>query len=101
MESDEDTEFLEEAVKLQKVTKGISNSTEESGVNKKSINADNSGKKGAVANPVTPTGTEASGDATPSSEDMGHTTEPRESRVKEPKKKGEDGGVNKKSIQGS
>jgi len=40
-----------EAVSLTKVSKGISNSTEEGTVNKKSVNADNSGKKGSVAKP--------------------------------------------------
>ena len=90
-----------EAVSLTKVTKGISNSTESEGTNKRSINADNSGKKGAVAKPHTPTGTEAKGQANPTVKPGDGTTEPRQSRVKEPKKKGEDGGTNRKSLSGS
>ena len=90
-----------EAVSLTKVTKGISNSTEAEGTNKKSINADNSGKKGAVAKPHTPTGTEAKGQSNPTVKPGDGTTEPRQSKVAEPKKKGEDGAINKKSLSGS
>jgi hypothetical protein len=90
-----------EAVSLTKVTKGISNSSESEGTNKRSVNADNSGKRGAVAKPITPTGTEAKGQANPSVKPGDSTTEPRQSKVSEPKKKGEDGAVNKKSLSGS
>ena len=90
-----------EAVSLTKVTKGISNSTEAEGTNKRSINADNSGKKGAVAKPHTPTGTEAKGQSNPTVKPGDGTTEPRQSKVSEPKKKGEDGAINKKSLSGS
>ncbi len=89
-----------ENVSLSKVSKGISNSTEEGTVNKSSVNADNSGAKGAAAKPHQKTGEEGNV-ATPTAQDMGSTTEPNESRVKEPKKKGEDAGVNKKSLSGS
>jgi len=89
-----------EAVSLTKVTTGISNSTEAEGTNKKSINADNSGKKGAVAKPHQEVGEEGNV-ATPTVKPGDGTTEPNESKVKEPKKKGEDGAVNKKSLNGS
>lgn len=90
-----------EAVKLEKVSKGIATSTEEEGTNKQSVNADNSGKKGAVAKPITPTGTEANGQSNPEVKPGNGTTAPNESKVKEPKKSGEDSGVNKKSLSGS
>ena len=89
-----------EAVSLSKVTTGIANSTEAEGTNKTSVNADNSGKKGAVAKPHQTTG-EASGQANPTVKPGDSTTEPKEAKVSEPKKKGEDAGVNKKSISGS
>lgn len=89
-----------EAVSLTKVTKGISNSTESEGTNKKSVNADNSGKKGSAAKPHQTTG-EDNGRPNPEVKPGDGTTEPNESKVKEPKKTGEDAGVNKKSLSGS
>jgi len=89
-----------EAVSLTKVSKGISNSTEEGTINKKSVNADNSGKKGAVAKPHQEIGEEGNV-ANPTVKPGDGTTEPNESKVTEPKKKGEDAGVNKKSLSGS
>ena len=89
-----------EAVSLTKVTTGISNSTEAEGTNKSSVNADNSGKKGALAKPHQETG-EESGRANPNVKPGNSTTEPNESKVAEPKKSGEDAGVNKKSLSGS
>ena len=89
-----------EAVSLTKVTKGISNSTEEGTVNKKTVNADNSGAKGAAAKPHQKVGEEGNV-ANPTVKPGDGTTEPRESRVTEPKKKGESEGTNKKSISGS
>jgi len=100
-ESEENAEeALEENVSLTKVSKGISNSTEEGTINKKSVNADNSGKKGAVAKPHQEIGEEGNV-ADPTVKPGDGTTEPNESKVTEPKKKGEDAGVNKKSISGS
>jgi len=95
-------EGFNENVALTKVTKGISNSTESEGTNKTTVNADNSGKKGlgAVAKPHQTTGEEGNV-ATPSVKPGDGTTEPNESKVTEPKKKGEDAGVNKKSLSGS
>ena len=91
---------FDENVSLTKVSKGISNSTEEGTVNKKSVNADNSGKKGSAAKPHQTTGEETSG-AAPAVKPGDGTTEPNESKVTEPKKKGEDAGTNTKSISGS
>jgi len=88
-----------EAVSLTKVSKGISNSTEAEGTNKKSVNADNSGKKGSVAKPHQEIGEEGNV-ATPSVKPGDGTTEPNESKVKEPSKK-EEGSVDKKSLTGS
>jgi len=89
-----------EAVSLTKVTTGIANSTEPEGTNKRSINADNSGKKGAVAKPHQTNGEEGNV-ANPTVKPGDGTTAPNESKVKEPKKKGEDGAINKKSLSGS
>lgn len=100
MEPEMEEGRFNEAVSLSKVTKGIANSSEEEGVNKKSINNDNSGSKGAVAKPHQKVG-EESGRSAPEVKDGDGTTEPNESKVKEPKKSGEDGGVNKKSVNGS
>ena len=97
---EEDADALEEAVSLTKVTKGISNSSEAEGTNKTSVNANNSGAKGAAAKPHQTTG-EDNGRANPEVKAGDGTTEPNESKVSEPKKKGEDAGVNKKSISGS
>jgi len=89
---------LDENVSLTKVTKGISNSSEAEGTNKTSVNANNSGAKNSSAKPVT-TGTKpANGQPTPSYTAGTSTTEPNESKVKEPKKKGEEGATNKKSV---
>ena len=97
--TEEDENGLEEGVALTKVTKGISNSTEEGSVNKRSINNDNSGKKGAVAKPVATDTSEDNGRPAPSSKDEGSTTEPDlKAAPAKPKTKGEEGGVNKKSI---
>lgn len=93
---------LEENVALTKVTKGISNKSEEGGVNKKTINNDNAGKKGigSAGNPVNFTGTDEKGAGKVSVKDEGYTTEPNLKAVpKQPKKKGEEAGVNKKSVQ--
>jgi hypothetical protein len=89
-----------EAVSLTKVTKGISNSSEAEGTNKTSVNANNSGAKGAVAKPHQTTG-ENNGASTPSVKPGDGTTSPKQNKVSEPKKKGEDAGVNKKSLNGS
>ena len=91
---------LEEALELKKVSKGIANSTEEGTVNKKSTVAHNSGAKGAAAKPHQKVG-EENGRSAPEVKLGDGTTEPRQSRVSEPKKKGEDAGVNKKSLSGS
>ena len=88
-----------EAVSLTKVTKGISNSTEAEGTNKKSINADNSGKKGSVAKPHQTNG-EEKGRTAPTVKPGDGTTEPRQNKVSAPKK-GEEGSVQKKSLTGS
>ena len=88
-----------EAVSLTKVSKGISNSTEEGTVNKKSVNADNSGKKGSVAKPHQEIGEEGNV-ATPTVKPGDGTTEPNESKVAAPKK-GEDASIQKKSLTGS
>ncbi len=88
-----------EAVSLTKVSKGISNSTEAEGTNKKSVNADNSGKKGSVAKPHQQVGEEGNV-ANPTVKPGDGTTEPRESKVKAPKT-GEEGSVQKKSLTGS
>jgi len=93
---------LEENVSLTKVTKGISNKSEESGVNKKTINNDNAGKKGigSAGAPVNFTGTDEKGAGKVSVKDEGYTTEPNLKAVpKKPKLKGEEAGVNKKSVQ--
>ena len=111
---DEDDERLvagqfDENVSLTKVTKGIAGKTEgesvgagneATNVNTKTINNDNSGAKGAMAKPHQKTG-EDNGRSAPEVKPGNSTTEPNESKVKEPKKKGEDAGVNKKSISGS
>jgi len=118
---EEDTEDLDEAdeleealkaeidenVSLTKVSKGIANKTEgqsvgaagEKGVavNKKTINNDNSGKKGALANPVNFTNSEHSNNAKISYKAGDSTTEPRQSNVKVPKNS-EEGGTDKKSV---
>jgi len=85
---------------LTKVSKGISNSTEEGTVNKKSVNAVNSGAKGAMAKPHQQVGEETGG-STPAVKPGTGTTSPKQNRVAEPKKKGEGEGVNKKSLNGS
>jgi hypothetical protein len=100
MEPEMEEGRFNEAVSLTKVTKGIANSSEEEGTNKKSVNADNSGKKGAVAKPQQSSG-EENGRSAPEVKAGDGTTEPNESKVKEPKKSGEDGSTNKKSISGS
>ena len=116
---DESADELEEALKseidenvsLTKVSKGIANKTEgqsvgasnEQGVsvNKKTINNDNSGKKGAPANPVNfAGGAEHSNNKKISYKEGDATTEPRTSNVKAPKNS-EDGSTNKKSVQES
>jgi hypothetical protein len=89
-----------EAVSLTKVTNGISNSTEEGTVNKRTVNADNSGAKGAAAKPHQNTG-EESGASTPSYKPGDSTTEPNKRKVTEPKKTGEDAGTNTRSLSGS
>ena len=91
---------LDENVSLTKVTKGISNSSEAEGTNKKTINNDNAGKKltGGSASPVNFTSTEEKGAGKVSYKDEGSTTEPKLSNVSKPKAKGEEGGVNKKSL---
>lgn len=107
--TEEDENALEEGVELKKVTTGIAGTTEgesvgsgseATNINKKSINAHNSGKKGAVAKPQQSSG-EENGRTAPEVKAGDGTTEPNESKVKEPKKSGEDSGVNKKSISGS
>lgn len=95
---------LDEAVTLTKVTKGIANSTEEGSVNKKSVNADNSGKKGAVAKPISTDTKEETGRTADAAKDMGYTPTQEagkkafKSNAPKPKTSGEEGGVNKKSI---
>jgi hypothetical protein len=97
--TEEDENGLEEGVALTKVTKGISNSTEEGSVNKRSINNDNSGKKGAVAKPVSTDTSEENGRSAPSSKDEGSTTEPDfKAAPAKPKTKGEESGTNTKST---
>lgn len=103
-EEDESAE-LEEAVQLKKVTKGIANSTEEGSVNKKTVNNDNSGAKGAVAKPHQKVG-EESGRADPTAENMGYENQDSgdkafKQQAPKAKTKGEEGSVNKKSISGS
>ena len=106
---EDETAELDEAVSLTKVSKGIAGTTEgesvgsgseATNINKKSVNADNSGKKGAAANPHQEVG-EDNGRPAPEVKAGDGTTEPNESKVKEPKKTGEEAGVNKKSINGS
>jgi len=89
--------IFNENVTLTKVTKGLSNSTEEGTINKKSVNADNTGKKGAIAKPQQSSG-EDNGRPSPSVKAGNGTTAPKQARVSEPKKKGEDAAVNKKST---
>jgi hypothetical protein len=95
---------IDENVTLTKVTKGLSNSTEEGSVNKKSVNADNSGKKGAVAKPVNTDTSEETGRTAETAKDMGYTPTQEagkkafKSQAPKAKTSGEEGSVNKKSI---
>ena len=99
-EVDMESQF-NEALNLSKVTKGISNSSESEGTNKTSVNANNSGAKGAVAKPQQSKDTVNNGAPTPTVKPGDGTTSPKQNKVTEPKKKGEDAGVNKKSLNGS
>jgi hypothetical protein len=89
--------MFNENVALTKVTKGISNSTEDGAVNKKSVNADNSGKRGMQGKPQQSTG-EETGASTPSYKPGDATTAPRQTKVSNPKKTGEDASINKQSL---
>jgi len=92
--------MFNENVVLTKVTKGISNSTEEGTVNKRSVNANNTGAKGSAAKPHQQVGEETGGTA-PTVKPGTGTTSPKQGKVTEPKKKGEVEGTNKKSLTGS
>lgn len=96
---------LDESISLQKVTKGIANSTEESSVNKKSTVAANSGGKGMQGKPVKTDGSDEKGRKADSPKDMGYSNQGSgdkafKSQAPKAKTKGEDSGVNKKSIMG-
>lgn len=76
-------EGMYENVSLTKVTKGLANSTEESSVNKRSVNADNSGKKGASAKAQMSAGEEG-GRTAPSVKPGNGTTAPKQSPAPRP-----------------
>jgi hypothetical protein len=79
----EESEELEEAAALKAAPAPVT--SEESGVNKKSANADNSGKDGAEAEPVKMGSAEESGRPAPEAKDMGGTTEPDMKEAPKPK----------------
>ncbi|RLA03276.1 MAG: hypothetical protein DRQ47_05450 [Gammaproteobacteria bacterium] len=88
---------IEENVSLTKVTKGVSNTTEEAGINKSGINNDNSGKRGAHAQPANFSGGAVNkGAGKISVKDGNSTTSPKTSNVKAPSKN-EAQGTDKKS----
>lgn len=99
---EDDSQDLDEALELTKVTNGIANSTEEGSVNKKSINNDNSGSKGSDAKPHQTTGDEK-GRTAPTAKDMGYTPTQEAGKkafkTNAPKPKtGEESGTNDKSL---
>jgi hypothetical protein len=89
-EVDEDKDALDENVALSNVSKP--SNTEEGGVNKSSVNADNAGGKGKKggAKPVAMGSSQEKGRTAPKAKDMGSTTKPNEKKVAAPKAKSED-----------
>nr|MDJ0954877.1 hypothetical protein [Acidimicrobiia bacterium] len=109
---EEATEDLDEAIQLQKVSKGIAGTTEGESVgsgsesvavNKATINNDNAGKAGATVHPVKTDTSEENGRTADSAKDMGYTPTQEagkkayKSKAPTAKTKGEDGGTNKTS----
>ena len=66
--TDEEPSMMEEAVNLQAAPKPVT--SEESGINTKSVNANNSGAVGAAANPVKMTGDTAQGRPAPTTKEL-------------------------------
>jgi len=99
MESKYSKKAMYDNVDLKPAPKPVT--SEEGGVNRKGVNADNGGakaKKNVNATPVMASSAEDKGRKAPTAKSMNSTTKPNPKSVKKSKEKGEDSGTNKKSL---